>query len=204
MKWLDRKLQEIRLRSVLPYIGAGARVLDLGCADGILADLIPSMRGYVGIDPDAPEHANSSVRTYVRGHFPSALAPGDEPFDVIVVTAVLEHVPRAEQPAFATACASNLVHGGRLALTVPAPAVDRILAILKRIALVDGMREDEHYGFDPSLTCGLFEASGFRLEHHRRFELGLNHLFVFQRTADVPPHDLSPARADQRMRGPER
>jgi SAM-dependent methyltransferase len=182
MRWLDRQLQLARVRMVRPYLGSGGRrVLDVGCADGALFRLTGGFDRYVGIDPDAPIAAPAPNARFIRDVFPSAQLDRSDRFDVIVITAVLEHIPRASQPAFAQACADHVVSGGFLAITVPSPAVDSMLSVLKRVALLDGMKEDEHYGFDPAVTPSLFEPCGFRLERHRRFELGLNHLFVFER-----------------------
>jgi 2-polyprenyl-3-methyl-5-hydroxy-6-metoxy-1,4-benzoquinol methylase len=181
MKALDRALQGIRVRKVRPYIRAGARVLDIGCADGVLSREAGPLNRYVGIDPDAPAAASSANVRFIRDTFPtSQLGPADL-FDVITATAVLEHVPRDAQAGFAKACARHVEPGGYLAITVPAPVVDSILALLKSASILDGMKDEQHYGFDPDATPRVFEPHGFRLERHSRFELGLNHLFVFKR-----------------------
>ncbi|HKT79804.1 MAG TPA: class I SAM-dependent methyltransferase [Vicinamibacterales bacterium] len=182
MKRLDRQLQRMRIAKVLPYIKPGARVLDVGCADGALYRRAPALSRYVGVDPDAPAEAPGPNARFVRSTFPAQAIDEGEQFDVITALAVLEHVPRDAQAGFANACARHLSANGYLAISVPSPAVDRIIDALKRTGLLDGMREDQHYGFDPTSTPDIFEAHGFRLRHHRRFELGLNHLFVLQRS----------------------
>jgi 2-polyprenyl-3-methyl-5-hydroxy-6-metoxy-1,4-benzoquinol methylase len=182
MKPLDRVLQQVRVRMVRPCIAPGARLLDVGCADGALYRAVGRLERYVGVDPDAPASSPGAHVRFIRDVFPTSQLDPDEPFDVITATAVLEHIPRAAQGDFARACARHAVPGGRLAITVPAPIVDSILGALKRASLLDGMKEDEHYGFDPATTPLIFEPHGFRLEQHKRFEVGLNHLFVFRRT----------------------
>jgi len=182
MKPLDRTLQQMRVRKVGPYIEAGARVLDIGCADGALYRTIGPLARYVGVDPDAPSTGPSPTVRFIRDIFPTPQLDPAERFDVVAVTAVLEHVPRDAQPGFGKACAHHLVPGGRLLITVPSPVVDSILGFLKRTSLLDGMKDEEHYGFDPGMTPAVFAPHGFRLERHSRFELGLNHLFVFRRT----------------------
>ena len=42
------------------------------------------------------------------------------------------------------------------------------------------MEAHEHYGFDPRSVPEIFGSGRLRLERHRRFQLGLNHLFVFR------------------------
>jgi 2-polyprenyl-3-methyl-5-hydroxy-6-metoxy-1,4-benzoquinol methylase len=180
MKPLDRALQAIRLRAVLPYVEDDARVLDIGCATGALARVLGPTITYVGIDPDAPDEG-TEARRFVRDVFPTLALSKTETFTLIVATAVLEHVSRADHAMFAAACADHLAPGGALAVTVPAPSVDTLLRWLKRFRLAAGMRDEQHYGFTPESTPGIFEPHGFTLQHHRRFELGLNHLFVFRR-----------------------
>jgi hypothetical protein len=59
--------------------------------------------------------------------------------------------------------------------------VDHILAALCGLRLADGMSLEQHDGFDPRTTPEFFVPSGFVLEYRRRFQLGLNHLFVFRK-----------------------
>jgi 2-polyprenyl-3-methyl-5-hydroxy-6-metoxy-1,4-benzoquinol methylase len=181
MKPLDRVLQRIRVRTVSPFIKRGSRLLDIGCAEGVLYQQIRRLDKYVGVDPDAPITAPWPNARFIRDTFPTSKLDPSERFDVITALAVLEHVPPHVQPRFAQSCAQLVVPGGCVALTVPSPIVDSILKLLKSTFLLDGMRDDQHYGFDPAGTRALFEPYGFHMEGHRRFELGLNHLFVFRR-----------------------
>jgi 2-polyprenyl-3-methyl-5-hydroxy-6-metoxy-1,4-benzoquinol methylase len=181
MRQLDRQLQRMRIARVLPYIKPGARVLDIGCADGALYRRAPALSRYVGVDPEAPADAPGPNARFVQSTFPAPAIGDHEQFDVIAALAVLEHIPREAQTGFATACAGHLSANGYLVISVPSPAVDAIIDALKRARLLDGMREDQHWGFDPSTTLSIFEAQGIGLHHHQRFELGLNHLFVLQR-----------------------
>ena len=117
--------------------------------------------------------------------FPDPLPTGT--FDVITMLAVLEHLPPEALEATPHACASLLDGGGRLVITVPSPAVDRILHWLERARLIEGIGLHEHHGFQPARTMEVFCQPTFRLLEHRRFELGLNNLFVFERRASA--HD---------------
>jgi predicted SAM-dependent methyltransferase len=99
--------------------------------------------------------------------------------------AVLEHLPPEALEETPSACAALLHPGGRLVITVPSPAVDRILHWLERLRLIEGIGLHEHHGVHPATTQRLFSHPVFRLLVHRRFQLGLNNLFVFERVA--PP-----------------
>ena len=181
MKPLDRLLQRWRIAVARPWIEPGSRVLDVGCADGALFRQLGDRIGSgVGVDPDLEERASDGRIEWIPGRFPEGL-DGVEPFDVITMLAVLEHVPRERQSLVAEGCAVNLVPGGRLVITTPAPIVDRILDALAFLRLIDGMSLEEHYGFEPRETYGIFSGAALELERSRRFQLGLNHLFVFRR-----------------------
>jgi 2-polyprenyl-3-methyl-5-hydroxy-6-metoxy-1,4-benzoquinol methylase len=181
MKALDRLLQRWRIAKTRPFIARGCRVLDIGCSDGALfRQLSGRFAEGVGIDDDLETPLKSANVELIPGTFPESLAHRD-PFDVITMLAVLEHVPRDRQPVVARACAELLRPGGYLLVTTPEPIVDRILDALAFLRLIDGMSLDEHYGFEPSDTPGLFAAHGLRLVRRHKFQLGLNNLFVFRR-----------------------
>jgi SAM-dependent methyltransferase len=178
--WLDRFGQRLRIDAVRPHIPAASKVLDIGCGDGSLFRALGThVRGGMGIDPEAPDRDDDRFR-YVRGYFPTRL-DDPEPFDVAVALATLEHVPTADHERFATACFDSLRPGGRIVLTVPSPAVDPILHMLKRLRLGQAPGLHQHHGFETSQTRPMFEGAGFVLTLHRRFQLGLNNLFVFTR-----------------------
>ena len=63
--------------------------------------------------------------------------------------------------------------------------LDGILDVLLRLRIIDGMELGEHHGFDVADTVPIFQTAGFALTVHRRFQLGLNHLLVFEKPA---PH----------------
>ena len=174
---LDRALQRIRVRAALPHIPADARVLDVGCADGVLSAALGSrVRDYAGIDPDAPD----GDPRLQRGRFPDDLR-ADGPFDAITMLAVFEHFPESERARVVEACRALLRPGGRVIVTVPAPIVDRIVDVLRALHLVHGMDIEAHHGYHPEETTRHF--AGFRVVTHRTFELGLNHLYVLERPA---------------------
>jgi hypothetical protein len=74
---------------------------------------------------------------------------------------------------------------------VPTQFVDSIIDVLRRLHLVDGMSLDEHHGYDPRQTPSIFGEHGFELERQRRFQAGLNFLFVLRKTApdSIPSPD---------------
>jgi 2-polyprenyl-3-methyl-5-hydroxy-6-metoxy-1,4-benzoquinol methylase len=184
MKALDRLLQRWRIAKARPYIARGARVLDVGCADGVLFSHLESeISELVGIDPNLPQSIETTRCRFISGRFPDSLAD-DGPFDAITMLAVLEHIPAVEQSRWAPACARLLKPGGFLIITAPSPVVDKILAIMKALRLIDGMSLEEHYGFEPHRVPSLFANGSLELVKAGRFQLGCNNLFVFRRALE--------------------
>jgi hypothetical protein len=62
---------------------------------------------------------------------------------------------------------------------VPAVAVDHVLRVLRTLRLVEGMKVEQHHGFDPEETTRIFCGAGLILSKHTTFQMGFNHLFVF-------------------------
>lgn len=180
MKWLDRVIRNRRICKALPHLAQSDRLLDIGCGDGELFRQLG--RNGVGIDLRLAQATDVPGVQFVCGNFPDDL-PAAEPFDVITMLAVLEHVPETDKPAWAAACHRLLVETGRVVLTVPSARVDTILAVLRFFRLVDGMALEEHHGFDPDEVTSLFESVGFHLVTHKTFQVGLNNLFVFSKNA---------------------
>jgi SAM-dependent methyltransferase len=179
MKPLDRLLQRWRARVAAQWVPAGARLLDVGCADGVLLQrLSPRLRSALGIDPEAQPRVDGGIEI-VRGSFPGEPRLPAAGFDCVTLLAVLEHV--ADPDGLARECHRVLAPGGRAVLTVPHPVVDRILDVLLSLRLIDGMETEQHHGFDTATTVAVFERAGFRTLCDRRFQLGLNRLFVFER-----------------------
>ena len=181
MKQTDLFLQRWRIRKVLPYIKRGARVLDIGSADGALFRQAPDLApGCIGIDPTLKEAIHVDKFVLLPGFFPKDM-PSDKPFDVITMLAVLEHFPDSEHATVAEGCARFLAPQGLLLITVPSPAVDLILKWLTFFRLVDGMSLEEHHGYEVAQTTQIFPPPRFQLVTRKTFQLGLNNLFVFRR-----------------------
>lgn len=182
MTWLDRLIRDWRMRKALQQLPSGSRIVDIGTHDGSL--FARAGASGVGIDPElaAPPGERAGI-TLVKGFFPSDLGELEHgSFDAVTALAVVEHVPEEELPGWADKAADLVRPQGRMIITVPAPTVDHILHVLMRLRLVAGMEAHQHHGFVPDDLHGVFVAPRWRLARHRRFQLGLNHMFVFERT----------------------
>ena len=180
--WLDRYLQQWRIRMAVGELPKVSRLLDIGTHDGAMFRLTGA--GGVGIDPELIDTAPLPGVTMVQGMFPDDLPPlPDELFDAATALAVFEHIPEHELDTWAKALAGLLAPGGLLVITVPAPVVDRILHGLIRLRLIAGIEAHQHHGFQPADLESIFTAPLWRQRKHQRFQLGLNHLYVFERTS---------------------
>ena len=157
-------------------------MLDIGCSDGLLFTVLKGrIASGVGVDSDSVPDDDAAFR-FIRGRAPDDL-PAGETFDAITMLAVLEHIPTDAQRNLARDCWGLLNDNGRVICTVPSPKVDSLIHLGKRLHILDGMQEQEHYGFEPSHTVQLFVERGFTLHRARRFQLGLNNLFVFAKVS---------------------
>ncbi len=157
------------------------RLLDVGCADGALfRALAERIVDGIGIDPDLDRETRWAGVRLIPGRFPDDL-PEVGTFDVITMLAVFEHLDHGQQERAALACARLLNPGGVLVLSVPEAVVDRIVHVLSWLHVLDGMSVHEHHGFRAGDTPRAFAATGLVPMHHGRFQLGLNHVFVFAR-----------------------
>jgi len=179
---VDRYLQRLRINAALPWIPTGAHVLDVGTADGALFRSGRSrIASGVGIDPEDSAEWVAGPFERRTGGFPDAVQDG-EAFDAIVMLAVIEHVEGPELARWAAAIPDMLRPNGRVVITVPSPLVDHVLVVGKRLRVLHGMEDHQHHGFDPTEVPGIFSSPRMRLTRRQRFELGMNHLFVFSAT----------------------
>jgi hypothetical protein len=189
MTSLDRFIQNWRLRVGLRCLeGEPLRVIDVGAHQGeCFVALGDRLQAGFGIEPLAKTSTKTTHFEIQPGFFP-AVRPAEGEWDAITLFAVLEHIPRSEHLALADACFDLLRVGGRIIITVPSAMVDSILWVLKSLRLIDGMSLEEHFGFEAAETVNVFPPPRFRLVQHQRFQMGLNHLFVFEKkpsSADV-------------------
>ena len=182
MKFLDRFLRDWRIKMTMPYVRANDSILDIGCFDATLFEKLKTkpIAFSIGIDPLLAGSIQTKDYMLLPGKFPDDLTK-DKTFDGITMLAVLEHIPKADQNQLKDNCYNHLNTNGRVIITVPSPFVDHILWILSKLKLIDGMSLEEHYGFKVEDVTIIFNAEEFKLIKHKRFQLGLNNLFVFEK-----------------------
>lgn len=182
MKKLDKVLRNWRVYVSSFFVRQEDKILDIGCFDGYLFQKLEkkNIKASIGIDPLLKKKITKGKHVLIPGLFPEAI-PIDTTFDCIVMLAVLEHIPRDQQKLYNQYFLDLLNPSGRVIITVPSPFVDIILEVLTKLKLIDGMSVDEHYGFETKEVFTLLDNTKFKLLKHKKFQLGLNNLFVFEK-----------------------
>lgn len=179
MRWLDYALQKWRSLVAEKYIRQGDILLDVGCYDGLFLARVRGKVSYaVGLEREIPPRLAVHERL-ILSDVADGLPFPDCSFDVVSLLAVFEHLQ--DNVPVVQEIRRVLRPGGRVVLTVPGRRVDRVLDVLIALGLADGMSLEEHHGYQAGETPALFEAQGFILRNWRRFQLGLNNLFVFEK-----------------------
>jgi SAM-dependent methyltransferase len=182
MRWMDYLLQRWRNNLAAHYIRPGEALLDVGCYDGwLLARVQARVSLAVGLDRKIPEGLLPERRNQlILSDTTTGLPFPDQSFSSVSLLAVFEHL---HQKAEVVQEISRILRpAGRVILTVPGRQIDGLLDILITLGVADGMALEEHHGFQAADTPALFEAAGFVLLKWQRFQLGLNNLFVFEKT----------------------
>jgi SAM-dependent methyltransferase len=155
----------ILLLGEFPSEGNGRRVLDVGCADGYLAEILAA-RGFdvTGVDLPGTPHGDSFQ--FVAGDLDAGLPPVDGAFDFVLCADVLEHL--RDPLRMLLECRRRLAPGGVLIASLPnsGHAYFRWNVLMGRFPRHDkGLFDRTHLQF--YMWNGwrdLLKSAGFRIE----------------------------------------
>ena len=158
---LIRRIEEVEktLFPIVPLNFAG-RLLDLGSFDGQLGlrlGFLFKNLTIVGLDLSFSGHLMQNMICCLGDG--RALPFKEESFDIIVATAVLEHVP--DPAVFISEAGRALRSGGQLILTFPNPVWDAINSAIKDTGHKNSF-------FKPQLLK-ILEKNGFSVKEYRGF-----------------------------------
>jgi SAM-dependent methyltransferase len=100
------------------------RLIDVGCANGRLTNMLKMYGEVVGIDP-VPASIDAARALYPGIEFEACVPqeylekPDFKPFDAVVSTEVLEHIPYAEKDNFMRSLSALVKPGGNIIMTTP-------------------------------------------------------------------------------------
>lgn len=188
MKTIDKLLRRWRVNVALKVVPNQLKaIFDIGCDDGYLFNRIDDGKMRLdGCDPRLSANSVSANSTLLQGFFPSVMEDSQHcnSYDVIFALAVFEHFTEADLTESSHRIAQMLKDNGRLIVTIPHPFVDNILDVLMFLKLIDGQALEEHHGFDPD-TLAMVLSKGLKLKTRKKFQSGLNNLFVFEKEVDT-------------------
>jgi SAM-dependent methyltransferase len=164
------------------------RVLDVGCGPGnlFIKKFIGTELG-VGVDFFAYEGVERLIED------PTHLPFGDSSFDTVTLVAVGGHIPKHLRSLEFIEFARVLKPGGRLVMTEGEPITQTLSHKWQHFYLglqgkVDmdherGMEEDEEFCMPREELLGYLNSGSLRHILTRRFQWGLNNLYVAEKTA---------------------
>lgn len=154
--WLEHIIREVKRQGS----SRAVRILDVGCGRGWLTNLASAYGNSEGVEPVA------GVIEYARSLFPhlrfevgtpeTVLARSDfKPFDIVLCSEVIEHVPHPQKPGFVGSLSRLLTSDGYLILTTPRGEVwEQWRRIAPPNQPVEDWVTESHLG-------ELFKANGF-------------------------------------------
>lgn len=183
MKTADKILRYMRTCQALKFFPESSQsVLDIGCGeDGYLLKKVKAPVRH-GVDPILKNHKTDSGFFLFKGRVPEVLGvlPLEKSYDVIFALAVLEHLSSIEMENLKFHIESLLGNTGLFIVTVPHPFVDKILFVLSKLKVIDGIELHQHHGLDPSEIERIFSES-LDIVNKKKFQFGLNNLYVFKK-----------------------
>lgn len=172
-EWLERcgwtTLEHERLRQVLPEIRG--RLLDIGAGPNTLVRLHGN-----GTGVDVFDWGGGAMVVEDTADLPFP----DSSFDTVAFIACLNHIPNRQ--AVLHEARRLLAPGGRVVMTMINPilgGVGHAIWWYSEDKQRGGMLPGEVGGVWTKDIVVMCEAAGLRLDEHRRFVYGMNHLYVF-------------------------
>lgn len=179
VRWtlLDKLIQELRFRRIVPLIADGGILADMGCGDGSFLRHVRSRVAFAyGVDLNIEQASGSDTISFHRGDLNQTIPLKDESADVVTALAVIEHLMTPQK--FVSEIRRILKTGGKCILTTPSPRSKPLLEFLAyRLKVISekDIRDHRNYFTKPQLLRLFVE---FRSVDITSFQCGFNTLIV--------------------------
>jgi len=180
---LSNYLRKTRFKKVTPLI-KGNKILDVGCDEGNIIPYLDRNINYTGID-GRQESLDKARKNYPTHKFINIFLTPDnlnklskEQFDAILLIAVLEHTPNPIK--LLKNLQTILTPEGRIIITSPAKKSHWLLVLLSKIGLVRNDKHEHGFYINNSMISTLGKEGIYNTIVRKRFQLGLNQLWVLQ------------------------
>jgi SAM-dependent methyltransferase len=158
------------------------RVLDLGCGDASTLAFLNETNQYVGVDRDldyvSEEKRRLKQAQFLQADLNTEMKKIKGTFDAILFLAVLEHLDLTK--SLKENIVAKMKKGGLLYVATPHPLAKKIHDAGSRLSLFNRIDNKEHKNMFDKKRLSLF-FKDLELVSYRKFEFGLNQLFVFKR-----------------------
>lgn len=183
MTYLDKFIRFYRTAVALKNMPKNVKsVFDIGCDNGYLLNKLDKKVKKEGIDPRLKRNFIKKNFVLKKGYFPNNVTNAQlkNNYEVIFALAVFEHFSKKDLKQSAKVISKMLTSKGIIVITVPDAKIDDILKFLKWIRLIDGLALEEHHHFQTNDIVNYF-SEYLILKKHKKFQLGLNNLYIFEK-----------------------
>lgn len=182
---LSGYLRRQRLQRAAEYV-KGPSILDIGCDRGYMIPYLPDSIAYHGVDAN-PQMLDDARQRYPQHSFQQLMLDADSvrqlparQFDSIILVAVVEHL--GDPIEVLRRLAEKLNPAGRIIITSPHRRSHHLLVAMARLGLArNDKHEHEHY-IDHAEILKLVAQSALTVRISKRFQFGLNQLWVLEKT----------------------
>lgn len=187
--WIDKATMKRRMHHTLQMVGTAnlsnkgqTSVLELGCGyhGSNLIELLKHYPGFqcLGIDRVVKPGTNTMNLTLLSGDI-STWIPQKE-VDIVLSLAVIEHLPEPCQHL--RLISQALKPCGFAILTTPAPATHTLWSLLRRLHFIDISEGNVHMLYLTRQGVKILaEQAGLKVISQKRFEFGLNQIFLMEK-----------------------
>lgn len=182
---IDRFFARQRYGRVLKLIRDGqpgkSNILDIGCGED--GGILPHAKEFSerhGCDRLFPSKKRAGGISYTPVDIESENLPyGDNQFDYVTCTAVIEHLNRESAGKVFSEAFRVLKPGSTLVMTTPAPHTKKLQELLAKAKLISEaeIAEHKHLFSLPELE-GLVKKAGFHSVETSHWQLGMNQLVL--------------------------